>query len=149
MELFFADCYERFTFLHNEIKKAIEGLSVEALDWVPAGNTNSINVLVTHLCAAERFWAADIATGGTSGRVRSEEFEVDGLNEADLVSMLDETLRALNDAFETLTLGGLQTMVHSPQHDMDVTAGWAILHAMEHTAQHVGHIQLTVQLWEE
>jgi len=149
MELFYADCYERFTFLHNEVKKAIEGLSVEALDWVPAGNSNSINVLVTHLCGAERFWAVDIAPGGTSDRVREEEFKAEGLNEIDLANLLDETLRAINDAFETLTLGSLQTMVHSNQHDMDVTAGWAILHALEHTAQHVGHIQLTVQLWEE
>jgi uncharacterized damage-inducible protein DinB len=149
MELFFADCYDRFSFLHNEVKKSIEGLSVEALDWVPAGNTNSINVLVTHLCAAERFWAADIATGSASNRVREEEFQVGGYHEIDLVSMLDETLRALNDAFETLTIGSLQTMRRSPQHDMDITAGWAILHALEHSALHVGHIQLTVQLWEE
>ena len=149
MEQFYADCYDRFTEIHNEIKKAIEGLGEEALDWVPAGNTNSINVLVTHIAAAERFWAAEIATGQSSDRVRSAEFEVASLNEAQLFSLLDETLHALQEAFESLTLGDLQTLRHSAQHDMDVTTGWAILHALEHTAQHVGHIQLTVQLWEE
>ena len=149
MEQFYADCYDRFTELHNEIKKGIEELSVEALDWVPAGNTNSINVLITHLTAAERFWAADIATGQSSDRVRAEEFEAAGMNEVQLVSLLDETLHALQEAFESLSLGDLQTLRHSAQHDMDVTTGWAILHALEHTAQHVGHIQLTVQLWEE
>lgn len=149
MEQFYADCYDRFTTLHNEIKKAIEDIGEEALDWVPAGNTNSINVLVTHLTKAEKFWAAEIATGQSSDRVRAEEFEAAGLNEVQLVSLLDETLHTLQEAFEHLTLGDLHTMRHSVQHDMDVTTGWAILHALEHTAQHVGHIQLTVQLWEE
>lgn len=149
MEQFYADCYDRFTEQHNEIKKAIQGLSEEALDWIPAGNTNSITVLVTHLTKAEKFWAADIATGGVSDRVRAEEFKAAGLNEHQLNSILDETLHALQEAFERLTMGDLQTMRHSTQHDMDVTTGWAILHALEHTAQHVGHIQLTVQLWEE
>ncbi len=149
MEQFFADCYERFVALHNEVKKAIEGLSVEALDWIPAGNTNSINVLVTHLCRAERFWAAEIATGSQSDRVREVEFEAEGLNVIDLVNMLDETQQAINNAFEQLTLSDLEVMRYSAQNDMNVTTGWAILHALEHTGQHVGHIQLTVQLWEE
>ena len=149
MEQFYADCYNRFTEMHKEIKKAIEGLSEEALDWVPAGNTNSINVLVTHLTEAEKFWAADIATGQSSDRVRAEEFEAAGLNGAQLYNILDKTLHDLQEAFESLALEDLHTMRHSAQHDMDITTGWAILHALEHTAQHVGHIQLTVQLWEE
>ena len=149
MELFYADCYNRFTEMHKEIKKAIEGLGPEALDWIPARNTNSINVVVTHLTESEKFWAADIATGQTSDRVRDEEFEAANLSEAQLVSMLDETLQTLREAFERLSLGDLHTMRHSAQNDMDITTGWAILHALEHTAQHVGHIQLTVQLWEE
>ena len=120
-----------------------------ALDWVPAGNTNSINVLVTHLAAAERFWAADIALGESSDRVRDEEFEADGMTEPQLAQLLDDTLEVIREAFERLTLSDLEQIRHSAQHNMDVTTGWAILHALEHTAQHVGHIQLTVQLWEE
>ena len=149
MEQFYADCYERFVSLHNEIKKAIEGLSVEALDWIPAGNTNSINVLVSHLCGSERYWAAEIATGSPSDRVREQEFKAEGLNEIDLVNLLDATQRVINDAFEQLTLSDLEVMRYAEQNDMNITTAWAILHALEHSAGHVGHIQLTVQLWEE
>ncbi|MGD2028271.1 MAG: DinB family protein [Anaerolineales bacterium] len=149
MEQFYVDCYERFSALHREIKKSIEGLSVEALDWVPAGNTNSINVLVVHLTGAERFWAVDVPTGQSSDRVREEEFEVQGLTGHDLITILDETLADLQAAFDQLTLSDLVQMRQPVGRDMNVTAGWAILHALEHTAQHVGHIQLTVQLWEE
>ena len=147
MEQFFADCYNRFTELHNEIKKAIEGLSTEALDWIPAGNTNSINVLVTHLTGAEKYWAAEVAAGQQTDRVRAEEFEAANLSQGQLVNMLDETLHTLQEAFEQLSFEDLQAIRHVQ--DMQITAGWAILHALEHTAQHVGHIQLTVQLWEE
>lgn len=149
MEQFFFDCQERFTDLHNEIKKAITGLSVEALDWVPAGNTNSINVLVTHLAAAEQYWGVTVPLGKASDRVREEEFEAAGMTEPGLVQLLDESLEIVRAGFEEMTLADLEVIRHAEKQNMDVTAGWAILHALEHTAQHVGHIQMTVQLWEE
>ena len=146
MEFFYAECLDRFTALHNEIKKSIKGLDPEALDWVPAGETNSINVLVVHLASAEKFWAAEIALGLTSDRNRPEEFKTAGLSEEALVSVLDDTLVELETAFRQLKLFDLDKIRHSAQHKLDVTTAWAILHALEHTAQHVGHIQLTVQL---
>jgi uncharacterized damage-inducible protein DinB len=149
MEQFYADIYNRFSELHKEVKQAVEGLDSEALDWIPAGNTNSINVLVTHLTESEKYWAADIASGQTSERVRAEEFEAVELNLAQLTAMLDEALDTLKEAFDRLSLDDLHTVRHAVKQDMHITTGWAILYALEHTAQHVGHIQLTVQLWEE
>jgi len=31
--------------------------------------------------------------------------------------------------------------------DQMVSVRWCILHVIEHTAQHIGHMQLTRQLW--
>lgn len=149
MEQYFADCYDRFSELHREIKKSIEGLSVEALDWVPAGNTNSISVLVVHLLEAEKFWAVSVPGNQPSDRVRDEEFEVSELTEHDLVEKLDATLSEIQAAFETFTFNDLQQLRIPEERDMTVTMGWAILQALQHTALHLGHIQLTVQLWEE
>ena len=146
MEQFFHDLLNRFDALHEDVKKSIHGLSTEALDWVPAGETNSINVLVTHLAAAEKFWAVDIALGKDSDRERPKEFLVSGLEETELIQILDSTLKVLKSAFEKMTIAELEQMRHSKTHDMDVSAAWAILHALEHTAIHVGHIQITVQL---
>ena len=147
MEQFFQDLLNRFEGLHEDVKKSIHGLSPEALDWVPAGETNSINVLVTHLAAAEKFWAVDIALGKDSDRQRPKEFLVSGLQEPELIQILDSTLEVLKLGLEMMTIADLEQMRHSKTHQMDVSAGWAILHALEHTAIHVGHIQLTVQLW--
>lgn len=146
METFYAECLERFTALHNEIKKSLDGLDTEALDWTPVGDTNSINVLVVHLTAAEEFWAAVIPLGSTSDRNRPDEFEAKGLTAGQLTARLDDALAKIESAFGQLTVADLDKMCHSAQHNLDVTAAWAILHALEHTAQHVGHIQLTAQL---
>jgi uncharacterized protein DUF664 len=35
-----------------------------------------------------------------------------------------------------------------PRTGEQVTAGWALLHAIEHLREHVGHAQLTRQLWD-
>ena len=148
METFFRDVLNRFEALHGEAKQAISGLSVDALDWTPSGETNSINVLVTHLAAAELFWAVDIALGKDSDRERPKEFLVRGLREQDLIETLDSAMQALELAFQGLKLTDLKQIRHSKQHQMDVSASWAILHALEHTAIHVGHIQLTVQMWK-
>ena len=84
MHSIFQDYFERLTDLHREVLVNIEGLSPEALDWSPlqknSGDMNSINVLVTHLCGAERYWIGDVALGEPSERVRSAEFEVRELN---------------------------------------------------------------------
>lgn len=146
MEPLFEDLTNRFDALHEEVKKAIRGLDRQALDWIPTGETNSINVLVTHLAAAEKFWAVDVALGKDSDRERPQEFLVSGLLEEDLIKTLDSSLEMIMAAFETMTISDLEQFRHSRQHQMDVTAGWAIFHALEHTAIHVGHIQLTVQL---
>ena len=149
MDQFYRDCLDRFTTQHNEIKKSIRGLSAEALDWVPAGDANSISVLVTHLAAAGRFWAVDAALGLPSSRVRPEEFLVKKLSEEDLISKLDSTLEAITSAFQKLEKVDLDVLRQSEELGIEFTSGWAILHALEHTAIHLGHIQLTAQLWKE
>jgi hypothetical protein len=30
-----------------------------------------------------------------------------------------------------------------------ITGGWALLHALEHAYLHLGHIQLTCQMWRQ
>jgi hypothetical protein len=147
MEQFYKVVLDRFNALHTEIKKSIQALDPAALDWVPVGETNSINVLVTHLAAAEKFWAADIPLGRDSERVRAEEFLAANLEVEDLDAILDGTLAQIELAFEQLKVSDLEKKCYSKQHNLDVSAAWAILHALEHSALHVGHLQLTAQLW--
>jgi hypothetical protein len=52
-------------------------------------------------------------------------------------------------ALTQLALGDLEQERVSPRDGCKFRVGWALLHALEHTALHLGHIQITRQLWEQ
>ena len=146
---FFADCLDRLTTLHNEMEKAIAGLTQEALDWSPGPGINSMAVLVVHTVGAERYWIGDVIGRDPSGRIREEEFETTGLDEMALRGKLGTALEHSRSTLANLTVDALAEPRYSSRHDKDFTAGWALAHALEHTAVHTGHIQLMRQLWEQ
>ncbi|HBY07419.1 MAG TPA: hypothetical protein DEH22_06405 [Chloroflexi bacterium] len=153
MHPIFEDYLHRLTDLHAEILSAIESLPPEALDWTPlretSGDLNSISVLVTHLCGAERYWIGDVACGDPSGRVRADEFEVQGLSTEVLAHKIETATAYACAALENLSLAELEVEKSRLRNGRAVSAGWALLHALEHTAIHLGHIQITRQLWNE
>ena len=153
MHPFFKDYLERLTDLHQGILNALKGLPSEALDWTPiqetTGEMNSINVLVTHLCGAERYWIGDVACGDYSDRVRAEEFQVSGMDGDALAAKINNATAYAQSALEKLNINDLDKDGTSPQDERKFTVGWALLHALEHTAIHLGHIQITRQMWDE
>lgn len=149
MESFLEQFEERLVFLHEEMKQAIAGLPVVALDWTPQPAMNSMAVLVTHLTGATRFWVGDVAAGEPSGRVRAAEFEVRQRTAVELAARLDETLAYVQTVLPRLQLADLERLCQSPRHDEVFTVGWCLLHALEHTAVHTGHLQLMRQLWQQ
>ena len=108
---------------------------------------NSINVLVTHVAGAERYWIGDLVGQDSSDRVRATEFEVVGLTANALTQRLDEVLAHSEQILAQLSLDELDLMRHSPQNNRDFSVAWCLLHALEHTAVHVGHLQIMRQLW--
>lgn len=149
MDVFFTAYLERLEIMHERIKGALVGLPVEALDWQPGPDTNSIAVLVAHIAGAERYWIGDVAGQEPSGRNRAAEFETRGLSAAALGKRLDTSLRRARAIVERLSVDDLDQPRHSERHERTFTVAWSLLHALEHTAVHSGHIDLTRQLWEE
>jgi len=148
MEQFFADYLERLQGLHEDMKETFRTLPQRALDWVPGPGMNSLSVLVFHATGAERYWIGDVALQDPSGRDRAAEFKVQGLDAAKLAERLDNSLAYAKGAAQKLKLATLHEIKLSPRDDRKFTAGWALAHALEHTALHVGHAQMTRQLWE-
>jgi uncharacterized damage-inducible protein DinB len=133
---------------HTDILKALEGLPADALDWKAGADMNPISVLVFHLTGAERYWIGDVAAQEPSGRDRAAEFKVHGVGLEALRKRLEDNLAYARDALEKLTLQDLQTRRTSPRDGREFTVAWALLHALEHANLHLGHIQITRQLWE-
>jgi uncharacterized damage-inducible protein DinB len=145
----FESCFRILRDLHADIEAAIDGLPPEALDWTPAAEMNSMGVLIVHLTGAERYWIGDVAMGEPSGRDRDAEFRARGLDAAALKARLAETLRYAGGAFERLALSDLERRRLSPMHGEAFPVAWAVAHALEHTATHLGHIQIMRQLWQQ
>ena len=149
MEQFFTDYLERLQSLHEDMKKTLKELPQTALDWVPGPGMNSLCVLIVHATGAERYWIGDVACQDPSGRNRGAEFEVQGLDAEKLAERLDQSLVYARSAAENLKLTNLQETRNSPRDDRRYTTGWALAHALEHTALHLGHAQVTRQLLEQ
>ncbi len=133
---------------HDSIKAALAGLSPAALEWLPAPGANSMGVLVVHVAGAQRYWIGTVAGGGYYQRDRAAEFAARDFSEARLCALLDEALAESRAALAQLTAAQMDEIRTAPRDGRQVTAAWAVLHALEHTALHAGHIQVTRDVWE-
>jgi hypothetical protein len=148
MQPFFEDYLNNLQELHNDMQSALEGLPPDALAWTPGPGMNSISVLIVHTTGAERYLIGDVITGEPSGRDRDAEFRVRTLGMDMLTKRLDDSLQYVCGILKTLTLPDLETQ-RMFRNQREVTVGWVLGHALKHTATHLGHIQLTRQLWEQ
>jgi uncharacterized damage-inducible protein DinB len=150
VEQFFVDYMERLQDLNHDFIAAFEDLPAEALDWCPGADMNSFCVLVVHTTGAAHYWIG-AALDELPKRNRDAEFQAKGLSGTELkarFAMLEAYARSV---LERITLADLAMMRSIPNRDGQVRrvfAGWALLHALEHTGIHLGHAQITRQLWE-
>lgn len=144
-----ADYLENLAELHTEIMQTIRHLPSEALDWAPFPDANSLNVLAVHVAGAEKYWIGDVVAGEPSGRNRPAEFEAKNLSIGELEARLTESLGYAELVLEKLVPDDLDAARISPRDGQQVTVAWALAFILRHTALHLGHIQITKQLWEQ
>ena len=147
MERFAQDFLTVLITLHTDIEHAIADLPVEALDWVPGPEMNSIAVLVVHTLGAERWLLGDVLAGEPSNRDRDAEFRTSGLDAAALTERLAQATAYACHALEPLLCTDLDAPRVHPRDGREITVAWTLAHALDHTGQHLGHIQITRQFW--
>ena len=148
MESIVRDLFERLKKLHEEAEAALAGLPQEGLDWSPGPGMNSLGVLAVHIAGSERFWIGDAITMKPSGRDRESEFRTKGLPAEVLSERLRASLGFVNNVLAGLNIQELSTVRPSPRDGKPLTVGYCLAMALAHTAAHVGHMQVTRQLWE-
>lgn len=136
--------------LRGQVKACVADLPAEALNWRPLPGVddhamNSLAVLGAHVAGAEHFWIAEVIGCYPQTRVRSREFvtEVDG--PSDLTSLLDAVEHETREVLAGLTEADLDGVREA--RGKTVTVRWCILHVIDHIALHLGHMQITYQLW--
>lgn len=136
--------------LRGQIAKLIDGLSAEALNWRPIEGeddhvTNSLAVMVAHVAGAEHFWIHEVAGGQPPTRDRPAEFVTEVDSSEPLLAKLETNAQETRKVLTGLTAADLDSTRQA--HERRVPMRWALLHAIDHTALHLGHMQITYQLW--
>jgi hypothetical protein len=62
---------------------------------------------------------------------------------------LNETQAQVSRVLEKLTPEDLAAKHYSTIHKDYFTGAYALVHAVEHTALHLGHMEITKELWEQ
>lgn len=131
---------------HSGWREIVTGLSPEALNWKPGDETNSIAVLISHALDAERFLLAT-SVDAEIDRDREAKFRVEASSADELLALIDQTERDGNGYLEMLTTDHLGQEIARTTRSH--TGSWWLLHAVEHSCEHLGQASLTKQLWEQ
>ena len=146
---FFAEYLDNLAELHSEIIRTVRHLPEEALDWIPFQDGNSLSVMIVHLAGAEKYWIGDVVANEPSARDRPAEFRVKNMRLQDLEARLNKSLGYAELVVDKLGLEDLEAKRINPRDGQEVSVAWALAHTLKHTALHMGHIQITRQLWDQ
>jgi uncharacterized damage-inducible protein DinB len=133
---------------HTFASHALQGASREALNWKPASTPcDSLAGLVHHIVEVQRLWL-DTVIGGEpvpAGLATAHQAEADSAES--LLAMMEDSLAKSKARLESLAPA--QYDEPRERRGRQVTVRWAAYHTLEHTALHVGHMQLTRQVYDE
>jgi uncharacterized damage-inducible protein DinB len=141
---------QRIEDLRGQVRALIADLSAVALNWRPTENveehaTNSLAVLAAHVAGAEHFWITEVIGGRLTTRDRDAEFKVQATDASELIRRFDAVEAETRAVFSALYAADLEGTREA--RGKTVAVRWGILHVIDHTALHLGHMQITYQLW--
>jgi hypothetical protein len=139
----------------TDLFAAMEGIPDEDLNsWKPVAaregghEMNTFAAMAIHVVSAGEFMTLHAVGGAPSNRNREGEFSATG-SLSDIRARFDAWLDGLHTVLEGLSEDDLNAPTAEPRY---IERGWptaeVLLHALDHTALHVGHMQVQRQLWE-
>ncbi len=137
--------------LRGQVGDLIADLPAEALNWRPLDGekdhaTNSLAVMTSHVAGAEHYWIAEVIGRRPATRIRDEEFVTVADGAASLLEKLRATGAETREVLASLTAADLEETREG--WGRTVSVRWCLLHVVDHTALHLGHMQITYQLWQ-
>jgi hypothetical protein len=141
---------ERLEDLRSQMSGLIAELPIEALNWRPIisqddHSTNSLAVLAAHSAGAEHYWFSEVIDNGPRTRNRDAELATVAIHPKDIIQILENVARETREIFSRLgeaELDGTRRV-----NEREVPVRWCVLHIVDHTSLHLGHMQITYQLW--
>ncbi len=147
-----------FRLLCNQVIDTLDGMPEDEMAaWrtsLAHGDTSTMYGMATHIAGAGEFWTLEAVGGIDLNRQRLQEFAASGSIET-IRQRYDAWLSQLEELLNSLTEEDLQAVfVREPNPAQGVIGARkpkaeCILHALEHTALHLGHMQVQRQLWDQ
>lgn len=130
--------------LHDDIYRAAGPLTDAEINWRHPHLSNTIGILMRHIAGSERYWIVEIVGGRPIQRRRQDEFGAERLEKSLLVERLRAAQAEVADLISGLTAARLLETVEVTFRGQPrtFTRSWAIQHSIQHTAYHLGQIQL-------
>jgi uncharacterized damage-inducible protein DinB len=129
--------------LRRQVVEAVADLDDEDVNRRFPGLRNTVGILLRHIAGSERYWVQGIVGGATVLRHRDAEFGSDRLEKAVLLATLrtvgEESARVLAQVTPERLAGTVR--VERAGGSAEVTRAWALLHAVQHLAYHLGQIR--------
>ncbi len=104
--------------------------------------------IVRHLIAVEHYWFRHVLTGGPisddwiNGGDDDPEWEVEGLSVHAMTAIYRDAIAECNSLIGNIAMDASSKIEHHGEH---VTLAWILLHMVEETACHLGHMEILVE----
>ena len=133
----------------TSMRAAVAGAPADALNRRPAGDdTNAVAVLVVHAVNSTRWWLSVARGLPLPERDRPSEFLTTVADADELLALFDPVAADCRALLDTDTMFDPGAIREDPRDGDQVTAAWALIHAVEHLREHVAHAELTRQVFE-
>lgn len=133
---------------HTYAGHALQNAGQEALNWKPASTPcDSLAGLVRHIVAVQRLWLDAVIAGEPVPPELATAHAGTAETAEELQRLLDDSLARSKARLESLTTAQFDET--RERRGRPITVRWAAYHTLEHTALHVGHMQLTRQVYDE
>ncbi|MCW5874250.1 MAG: DinB family protein [Anaerolineales bacterium] len=138
--------------LRGQASAIIQATPAQGLNWrpeLPAGadGVNSLAILGVHTAGAEHFWFAELIGGQPHTRVREEEFAFVASSADEVLQRLAAVAAESQPILAALTADQLESSITYDGHVHPVRG--ILQHVISHYSLHIGHMQLTYQLWAQ
>lgn len=125
----------------SSLRQEIEAYpSDEALWAVVPGIANSGGTLALHLAGNLQHFVGAILGGSTYVRNRDAEFSTRGLSRAQVVSLVDQAIAAMQQTFRSLGPSDLGAEYPEPVAKMRLNTGDFLTHLAVHLGYHLGQV---------
>jgi hypothetical protein len=136
--------------VYDDLLALINRVDEASLDWKPTtSDTNSTAILVKHISVSTASWLSR-ALDEPMARDRDAEFRFSGSRD-ELIGIINASRQTSRDQFARLNSVDPGAIRHyeriTKPEQSEFTVAWCIEHALVHTAEHWGEIQLIQQLF--